>query len=99
AAIQSISTMPLGEMGLKGREWMRTEFNWDSVAHKMVGVYRDLLSRPSKPSRRSEEHTSELQSRGHLVCRLLLGKKVSSCLCGHIAQSVICCQPFALKLF
>src|SRR5690625_5838677 len=27
------------------------------------------------PSPRSEEHTSELQSRGHLVCRLLLEKK------------------------
>src|SRR5690625_6719924 len=27
---------------------------------------------------RSEEHTSELQSRGHLVCRLLLEKKKSS---------------------
>src|SRR6266498_4734271 len=26
-------------------------------------------------SRRSEEHTSELQSRPHLVCRLLLEKK------------------------
>src|SRR5690625_5720713 len=26
-------------------------------------------------SERSEEHTSELQSRGHLVCRLLLEKK------------------------
>src|SRR5439155_17251298 len=26
-------------------------------------------------SDRSEEHTSELQSRGHLVCRLLLEKK------------------------
>src|SRR5207253_10722384 len=26
-------------------------------------------------SARSEEHTSELQSRGHLVCRLLLEKK------------------------
>src|SRR5690625_5104451 len=25
--------------------------------------------------RRSEEHTTELQSRGHLVCRLLLEKK------------------------
>src|SRR6266508_804538 len=25
--------------------------------------------------RRSEEHTSELQARGHLVCRLLLEKK------------------------
>src|SRR2546429_5956095 len=27
---------------------------------------------------RSEEHTSELQSRLHLVCRLLLGKKKKS---------------------
>src|SRR5690625_7014753 len=27
------------------------------------------------PVVRSEEHTSELQSRGHLVCRLLLEKK------------------------
>src|SRR5439155_2714103 len=27
------------------------------------------------PPVRSEEHTSELQSRGHLVCRLLLEKK------------------------
>src|SRR5690625_6185431 len=26
---------------------------------------------------RSEEHTSELQSRGHLVCRLLLEKKTA----------------------
>src|SRR5207253_6853647 len=29
----------------------------------------------SLTGRRSEEHTSELQSRGHLVCRLLLEKK------------------------
>src|SRR5690625_5842982 len=28
-----------------------------------------------RPDSRSEEHTSELQSRGHLVCRLLLEKK------------------------
>src|SRR5690554_7532979 len=33
------------------------------------GVYRKF-----KLSRRSEEHTSELQSRPHLVCRLLLVK-------------------------
>src|SRR5437660_8490252 len=33
-------------------------------------------SAAGSPSRaRSEEHTSELQSRGHLVCRLLLEKK------------------------
>src|SRR5437870_6956143 len=31
----------------------------------------------SNNSVRSEEHTSELQSRGHLVCRLLLEKKKS----------------------
>src|SRR2546429_6914750 len=29
----------------------------------------------SDPTKRSEEHTSELQSRLHLVCRLLLEKK------------------------
>src|SRR5690625_7119740 len=35
-----------------------------------------ILSSPSGlRSSRSEEHTSELQSRGHLVCRLLLEKK------------------------
>src|SRR5690625_6567644 len=28
--------------------------------------------------RRSEEHTSELQSRGHIVCRLLLEKQNST---------------------
>src|SRR5207253_9703520 len=34
------------------------------------------LARPEAAcKRRSEEHTSELQSRGHLVCRLLLEKK------------------------
>src|SRR5207253_11446581 len=37
----------------------------------------DFVMSRSEPSceRRSEEHTSELQSRGHLVCRLLLEKK------------------------
>src|SRR5690625_6835907 len=30
---------------------------------------------PALRAGRSEEHTSELQSRGHLVCRLLLEKK------------------------
>src|SRR5207253_6903690 len=29
----------------------------------------------NEKKKRSEEHTSELQSRGHLVCRLLLEKK------------------------
>src|SRR5207253_10322318 len=29
------------------------------------------IANEGKPNERSEEHTSELQSRGHLVCRLL----------------------------
>src|SRR5215208_8158737 len=33
---------------------------------------------------RSEEHTSELQSRGHLVCRLLLEKKKQNVIWYHI---------------
>src|SRR2546422_6250217 len=33
------------------------------------------ILRGELPSKRSEEHTSELQSRLHLVCRLLLEKK------------------------
>src|SRR2546429_4256090 len=43
-------------------------------ARAQYGITRaDLL--PSVNAQRSEEHTSELQSRLHLVCRLLLEKK------------------------
>src|SRR5690625_5586675 len=38
-------------------------------------VFKDGESLIAAPEVRSEEHTSELQSRGHLVCRLLLAKK------------------------
>src|SRR2546429_6937649 len=38
-----------------------------------VGVRHGARDRPAR--HRSEEHTSELQSRLHLVCRLLLEKK------------------------
>src|SRR2546422_8100926 len=40
-------------------------------ARTMGTAWKDLPS----PAPRSEEHTSELQSRLHLVCRLLLEKK------------------------
>src|SRR5258705_6243903 len=39
---------------------------------------------------RSEEHTSELQSLRHLVCRLLLEKKKKN---ESIAVSKACCMP------
>src|SRR5437870_9045617 len=39
------------------------------------GMWQSQASRLCECCARSEEHTSELQSRGHLVCRLLLEKK------------------------
>src|SRR3712207_9102108 len=44
---------------------------------------RRLVSagRRGDPARRSEEHTSELQSRQYLVCRLLLEKNKTSKFC------------------
>src|SRR3712207_8122914 len=44
-----------------------------------------VLRRPpvSAPGERSEEHTSELQSRQYLVCRLLLEKKKSTSRAKH----------------
>src|SRR3712207_7128545 len=59
----------------------------DDVAHHAVGlvldvldarldlVLRELERRLAVLTLRSEEHTSELQSRQYLVCRLLLEKK------------------------
>src|SRR5256885_11903947 len=51
-------------------------------------------SRSWSGSRRSEEHTSELQSPCNLVCRLLLEKKkkisINTC-CLQISKSILCC--------
>src|SRR2546428_5647595 len=41
----------------------------------LVMLLADRQARPAPPPRRSEEHTSELQSRSDVVCRLLLEKK------------------------
>src|SRR3989442_14694649 len=40
-----------------------------------VRVVRSCCTLEARVLKRSEEHTSELQSRPHLVCRLLLEKK------------------------
>ena len=42
----------------------------------ITGIWaREILDSRGNPTVRSEEHTSELQSQIHLVCRLLLEKK------------------------
>src|SRR5690625_7949793 len=44
-------------------------------AVRVADVVVSTLPGGADTTTRSEEHTSELQSRGHLVCRLLLEKK------------------------
>src|SRR5690625_5503268 len=50
-----------GGTGVDGYHQLLTEIIDNAIDESLAG--------------RSEEHTSELQSRGHLVCRLLLAKK------------------------
>src|SRR3712207_7360597 len=46
------------------------------LTHRLTELNQELLELRSAHERlRSEEHTSELQSRQYLVCRLLLEKK------------------------
>src|SRR2546430_6133245 len=47
----------------------------EQLSRGVVGQLPDLGAQRSDVERRSEEHTSELQSQSNLVCRLLLEKK------------------------
>src|SRR3712207_6966326 len=48
---------------------------WNS---RLAGTVKGELGKQSDLMLRSEEHTSELQSRQYLVCRLLLEKKTNT---------------------
>src|SRR5690625_5949195 len=62
-----------------GTEYFLAVIGSDNLLDKMRrdGIPITVFALPSfhNMTHRSEEHTSELQSRGHLVCRLLLEKK------------------------
>src|SRR5690625_6708615 len=66
-------------LGKNTKPWYPSEYS----SNKITGFKGDYSARIIEDSgkddidfiERSEEHTSELQSRGHLVCRLLLEKK------------------------
>src|SRR3989442_6399189 len=51
-----------------------------NITDKEFKSVRTLVGYLVRAAARSEEHTSELQSRPHLVCRLLLEKKNNICL-------------------
>src|SRR3989442_9050572 len=56
-----------------------TETAIRKLPYRSIQIFRPSLLLGERPEfrlgERSEEHTSELQSRPHLVCRLLLEKK------------------------
>src|SRR5438876_2796411 len=63
------------------QEFLTEHFRWRAVeqAHRLLEIIdkrwpAETVSEPRRRGR-SEEHTSELQSPVHLVCRLLLEKK------------------------
>src|SRR6266513_4173573 len=53
---------------------------------------------PVRPGKRSEEHTSELQSRFDIVCRLLLEKKNIIYSCISLGWMLLC-DIFQLQFF
>src|SRR5690625_6525759 len=58
-------------------EFFRSRYDTrdSSYTDAELDAARELVETKFGTQERSEEHTSELQSRGHLVCRLLLEKK------------------------
>src|SRR5690625_5511773 len=69
----------------KWNQWLAEEHDDTAAMAKAWGAREESFGREmltaldssafTHDDARSEEHTSELQSRGHLVCRLLLAKK------------------------
>src|SRR5690625_6920928 len=66
--IQSSRNVESGEVLLDKSVYIQDNIPIEKTVNKVRNHYEQFKAR-------SEEHTSELQSRGHLVCRLLLEKK------------------------
>src|SRR5207302_7480895 len=64
---------PLSKMW-KSRS-VRSSTNSPEASRTVTGAFTNIFDNGVEQKIRSEEHTSELQSRENLVCRLLLEKK------------------------
>jgi glycosyltransferase involved in cell wall biosynthesis len=53
-AIRQMQTMPLQEMGERGRQWMQREFSWPNVAAQMIQQYETLIATNRKQATREQ---------------------------------------------
>src|SRR3712207_7705752 len=75
---KSASEKRVGHNYLRFRKGIRREIimrRANALASSNLSSYNFNLDLIAQKPKRSEEHTSELQSRQYLVCRLLLEKK------------------------
>src|SRR3712207_8206410 len=70
----ALGRQPVGDPSPRGRAVRQQRVRAPLPRDGRVGADR-RRERAREAARRSEEHTSELQSRQYLVCRLLLEKK------------------------
>src|SRR5690625_6798712 len=70
--VRVVTSGSSGSREFDSAKWLTTASCPESLSP--AGNLEEVRHRKNGPMR-SEEHTSELQSRGHLVCRLLLEKK------------------------
>src|SRR5256884_4414930 len=80
----------------RSRTMARTSANVKGFVASVAPVWSlEVIENGIVAQRRSEEHTSELQSRLHLVCRLLLEKKKKA---GRNTAIVLLLHPHTLQL-
>src|SRR5690606_39828669 len=66
--------VPYNDAGIPWTRWcVEMSFTLGGKTARELGLV--MLRESQRPILRSEEHTSELQSRENLVCRLLLAKR------------------------
>src|SRR4029078_12918663 len=74
----------------------RSQRDWQEIAYRIpVRITQEM----AREKRRSEEHTSELQSLAYLVCRLLREKKRrlrTAMSCSRLHRTVVCHKPDTL---
>src|SRR2546430_9131887 len=63
-----------------------------------AGTHGGRESACARRSRRSEEHTSELQSQSNLVCRLLLEKKKKKPTCSRFVSKINSLRTLSSRL-